>query len=67
MHIIEQELEVYVSPSGNVCIARRDMNEDCFFAVPPEEVDLLVHWLQERKAEAMARQHDPIAALTDVD
>ena len=67
MNIIEQELEVYVSPSGNVCIARRDMNEDCFFAVPPEEVDLLVSWLQEKKTEALASQRDPTAELIDVD
>ena len=67
MHIIEQELEVYVSPAGNVCIARRDMNEDCFFAVPPEDVDLLVQWLQERKAEAMAMQPDASCGYGDLD
>jgi len=67
MHIIEQELEVYASPAGNVCIARRDMNEDCFFAVPPEEVDLLCSWLQDKKAEALASRRDPFAELVDVD
>lgn len=67
MHIIEQELEVYLSPSGNVCIARRDMNEDCFFAIPPEEVDVLIHWLEEKKAEALAVQRDPAAEMVDVD
>lgn len=67
MHIIEQELEVYVSPSGNVCIARRDMNEDCFFAVPPEEVDLLIGWLREKKEEAIASQRSPMAQIVDVD
>jgi hypothetical protein len=67
MYVIEQELEVYVSPAGNVCIARQDMNEDCFFAVPPEEVDMLCRWLQQKKAEAMASQHDPLSELVDVD
>jgi hypothetical protein len=67
MRTIEQELEVYVSPCGNVCIARRDMNEDCFFAVPPEEVDVLIGWLQEKKAEALASTHDPLAELIDAD
>ncbi len=67
MHIIEQELEVYVSPSGNVCIARRDMNEDCFFAIPPEDVDLLVQWLQEKKVEALAGERNASAEMIDVD
>lgn len=67
MHIIEQELEVYVSPSGNVCIARRDMNEDCFFAIPPEEIDLLVRWLQEKKVEALAGERNADAETVDVD
>lgn len=67
MYVIEQELEVYVSPAGNVCIARRDMNEDCFFAVPPEEVDLLIRWLKQKKDEAMASSCDPAAELMDVD
>jgi hypothetical protein len=55
------------SPSGNVCIARRDMNEDCFFAIPPEEVDLLVRWLREKKLEAEACARNPAAETIDVD
>jgi hypothetical protein len=56
MHTIDQELEVYVSPAGQVCIARRDMNEDCSVAIAPEEVDLLIDWLKEKKSEAIARR-----------
>lgn len=56
MHTIDQEFEVYVSPAGQVCIARRDMNEDCSVAIPPEEIDLLIDWLKEKQFEAFARR-----------
>jgi hypothetical protein len=56
MNTIDQELEVYVSPSGYVCIARRDMNEDCSVAIPPEEVGRLIDWLKEKQTEALARR-----------
>lgn len=67
MYTIEQDLEVYVSPTGHVCIARRDMNEDCFFAVPPEEIDLLVNWLREKQTEAFACPRDLVAGMQNVD
>ena len=53
MSAIEETLEVYVNPVGDVCIAQRDMNEDCFISIKPEDVDMLIYWLQQRRTEAI--------------
>jgi hypothetical protein len=29
------------------------MSEDCCVAIPPEQVDLLIEWLREKKTEAL--------------
>jgi light-regulated signal transduction histidine kinase (bacteriophytochrome) len=54
MSALHESIEVYVGEDGNVCIAHVDMSEDCFVAIPPEQVDILIQWLKERQAEAIS-------------
>jgi hypothetical protein len=53
MSTLQESIEVYVGEDGNVCIAHVDMSEDCFVAIPPEQVDVLINWLYEKRAEAI--------------
>ncbi|HUL53059.1 MAG TPA: hypothetical protein VLT83_06585 [Opitutaceae bacterium] len=53
MSTLHESIEVYVDEDGNVCIAHVDMSEDCFVAIPPEHVDILINWLQAKRAEAI--------------
>lgn len=53
MSPLQEFIEVYVGEDGNVCIAHVDMSEDCFVAIPPEQVDVLISWLNEKRAEAI--------------
>jgi hypothetical protein len=52
MRTLQETIEVYVGEDGDVCIAHVDMSEDCFVAIPPEQVDVLIAWLKEKSAEA---------------
>jgi hypothetical protein len=52
MSTLHESIEVYVDEDGNVCIAHVDMSEDCFVAIPPEHVDVLISLLQEKRTEA---------------
>jgi hypothetical protein len=66
MKNLEDQLEVYLGPTGRICIAQRDMNEDCFIALAPEQVDTLIRWLQRMKVEAVAfRRSQPVHAGSD--
>lgn len=53
MKSIVEFLEVYVDEEGDVCLAQRDMSEDCYIAFPPEEVDALIRLLRAKKREAV--------------
>ena len=53
MSTLQESIEVYVGEDGNVCIAHVDMSEDCFVTIPPEQVDVLISWLNEKRAEAI--------------
>lgn len=53
MSTLQESIEVYVGEDGNVCIAHVDMSEDCFVTIPPEQVDILISWLNEKRAEAI--------------
>jgi acyl transferase domain-containing protein len=54
MRTLDESIEVYVGEDGDVCIAHVDMSEDCCVAVPPEQVDLLITWLKQKRTEALA-------------
>ena len=53
MKPLEETLEVYVDENGHVCIAHVDMSGDCYLAIPPDQVDLLVEWLHAKQVEAV--------------
>ncbi len=53
MRALQETIEVYVGEDGEICIAHVDMSEDCFVAIPPEQVDVLIDWLKEKRAEAI--------------
>ena len=53
MRTLQESIEVYVGEDGNVCIAHVNMSEDCFVAIPPEQVDILINWLNEKRTEAI--------------
>lgn len=53
MTTIDEFLEVYVDSEGDVCIAQKDMNEDCCLSLAPEQVAVLIEWLQHARAEAL--------------
>jgi hypothetical protein len=53
MSTLQESIEVYVGEDGNVCIAHVDMSEECFVAISPEQVDQLISWLHEKRAEAI--------------
>jgi hypothetical protein len=53
MRTLQESIEVYVGEDGDVCIAHVDMSEDCCVAIPPEQVDTLINWLMEKRAEAI--------------
>ena len=53
MRTLDKSFEVYLGENGEVCIAHVDMSEDCYVAIPPEQVDLLIEWLKEKKTEAI--------------
>ncbi|MFA5058175.1 MAG: hypothetical protein WC485_08685 [Opitutaceae bacterium] len=53
MRSLKDTIEVYVGEDGDVCIAHVDMSEDCCVAIPPEQVEILINWLKERRAEAI--------------
>jgi hypothetical protein len=53
MRTLQESIEVYVGEDGDICIAHVDMSEDCFVAIPPEQVDVLIDWLKEKRAEAI--------------
>ena len=59
MKTLEETIEVYVGEDGNVCIAHVDMSEDCYVAIPPEQVDLLIDWLRKKQAEAVDFRRSP--------
>ncbi|MGA2445346.1 MAG: hypothetical protein ABSG50_07965 [Opitutaceae bacterium] len=50
---LQESIEVYVGGDGNVCIAHVNMSEDCFVAIPPEQVDILIGWLNEKRSGAI--------------
>ncbi|MDD2763311.1 MAG: hypothetical protein PHE83_04955 [Opitutaceae bacterium] len=54
MRSLKDTIEVYVGEDGNVCIAHVDMSEDCCVAISPEQVDILINWLEEKRAEAIS-------------
>ncbi len=53
MRTLEDTIEVYVGEDGDVCIAHVDMSEDCYVAIEPEQVDLLIDWLKQKQAAAI--------------
>ncbi len=53
MKTLQETLEVYVDEDGEVCIAQVDMSEDCYVAIAPDDVDQLIDWLRQKKAEAV--------------
>jgi hypothetical protein len=53
MSTLQESIEVYVGEDGKVCIAHVNMSEDCFVAIPPEQVDILISWLNEKRVEAI--------------
>lgn len=53
MKTLEETIEVYVGEDGSVCIAHVDMSEDCYVAITPEDIDMLIDWLQQKKVEAV--------------
>ncbi len=55
---LQETIEVYVGEDGDVCIAHVDMSEDCYVAIPPEQVDVLIDWLKEKRAEALKFRTD---------
>ncbi len=56
---LQETIEVYVGEEGDVCIAHVDMSEDCYLAIPPEQVDILIDWLKEKRAEALKFRSAP--------
>ncbi len=59
---LQESIEVYVGEDGDVCIAHVDMSEDCYVAIPPEQVDVLIEWLKEKRAEAIKFRADSAAS-----
>ena len=59
---LQETIEVYVGEDGDVCIAHVDMSEDCYLAIPPEQVDVLIEWLKEKRAEALRFRPDSAAS-----
>lgn len=53
MSTLQDSIEVYVGEDGNVCIAHVDMSEDCFVEIPPDQIDILIGWLKDKKREAI--------------
>ena len=53
MKTLQESIEVYVGEDGEVCIAQVDMSEDCYVAITPDDVDLLIDWLKQKKVEAI--------------
>ena len=45
------DLSVSTTDSGEIHITQGDNDEDGFVIVRPEQVDALIQWLQEAKAE----------------
>ena len=41
------------------------MSEDSFVAIPPEQVDVLIDWLKEKRAEALAFRKSTGAPVSD--
>ncbi|MBW8017134.1 MAG: hypothetical protein FVQ82_13190 [Planctomycetes bacterium] len=57
-----EELEVYVSEENNVCIkGSYDIHAevDSIVIMNPEQVDVVIQWLQEAKSEAMQNIDSP--------
>lgn len=52
MNPIDELMEVYVGEEGEICIAQRDMNEDCFVSFMPEQIDEFIALLREKQKEA---------------
>ena len=49
-----EAIEVYVGERGHVCIKGDDYgNGDRIVFIAPEQVDVLIEWLKEIKAEAL--------------
>ena len=59
MRTLQETIEVYVGEDGDVCIAHVDMSEDCYVSIPPEQVDVLIDWLKEKRAEAIKFRSSP--------
>ena len=47
---LQESIEVHLGEDGNVCIAHVDRSGDCCVAIPPEQVDVLISWLDEGRA-----------------
>ncbi len=59
MKPLEETIEIYVGEDGNVCIAHVDMSEDCYVAIEPDQIDVLIEWLRKKQAEAIAYRRQP--------
>ena len=53
MGALQESIEVHVGEDGNVCIARIDMSEDRFVAIPLDQIDMLISSPHEKRAEAI--------------
>jgi hypothetical protein len=48
------QVKVYIGDNGNICISQGDFGntEPSIIAIHPEQVDLLIKWLQKAKKES---------------
>jgi len=54
MSTIDERMEVHVGEDGEICIAQRDMNEDCYLSFTQEQVDELIDLLRSKQREVIA-------------
>lgn len=47
-----QQLSVYVSDGGNICVAQKNgLEEDSVIAFHPDQAEILIRWIQEAAEE----------------